>query len=120
VSIQDDNKAIAGRGFTNFRDKTCDRAVVDEVAAPDMLLHYSLHAAPPAAAEGWLRHQRARIEQRHLQFGRHTHLDIGSLLWRAAHGARVARLPELAASREGMPNASAPNRHPAPGPATFN
>lgn len=43
MSIQDDNKAIVGRWFTNFRGKTCDLAVVDEVAAPDMLLHYSLH-----------------------------------------------------------------------------
>ena len=43
VSIQDDNKAIVGRWFTNFWGKTCDLAVVDEIAAPDMLLHYSLH-----------------------------------------------------------------------------
>jgi predicted ester cyclase len=43
MSIQDDNKAIVGRWFTNFWGKTCDLAVVDEVAAPDMLLHYSLH-----------------------------------------------------------------------------
>ena len=43
MSIQDDNKAIVGRWFTNFWGKTCDLAVVDEVVAPDMLLHYSLH-----------------------------------------------------------------------------
>jgi len=43
VSIQDDNKPIVGRWFTNFWGKTCDLAVVDEIAAPDMLLHYSLH-----------------------------------------------------------------------------
>ena len=43
VSIQDENKVIVDRWFTNFWGKTCDLAVVDEVAAPDMRLHYSLH-----------------------------------------------------------------------------
>ena len=43
MSIQDDNKAIVGRWFTSFWGKTCDLAIVDEIAAPDMLLHYSLH-----------------------------------------------------------------------------
>jgi predicted ester cyclase len=43
MSIQEDNKAIVGRWFTNFWGKTCDLAIVDEVAAPDMVLHYSLH-----------------------------------------------------------------------------
>jgi len=32
-----------GRWFTNFWGKARDLAVVDELAAPDMLLHYSLH-----------------------------------------------------------------------------
>jgi predicted ester cyclase len=43
MSVQDDNKAIVGRWFTSFWGKTCDLAIVDELAAPDMLLHYSLH-----------------------------------------------------------------------------
>ena len=43
MSIQDDNKAIVRRWFTNFWGETCDLAVVDELAATDMLLHYSLH-----------------------------------------------------------------------------
>ena len=43
MSNQDDNKAIVGRWFTDFWGKTCNLAIVDELAAPDMLLHYSLH-----------------------------------------------------------------------------
>lgn len=43
MSIEHDNKAIIGRWFTNFWGKTCDLGIVDEIAAPDMLLHYSLH-----------------------------------------------------------------------------
>ncbi|HEY1932760.1 MAG TPA: ester cyclase [Acetobacteraceae bacterium] len=43
MSLQDDNKAIVGRWFTDFWGKTCNLDVVDEIAAPDMLLQYSLH-----------------------------------------------------------------------------
>jgi predicted ester cyclase len=43
MSLQDDNKAIVGRWFTDFWGKTCDLRVVDEIASPDMLLKYSLH-----------------------------------------------------------------------------
>ena len=43
MSKADDNKAIVGRWFSNFWGKTCDLSIVDEIAAPDMLLHYSLH-----------------------------------------------------------------------------
>jgi hypothetical protein len=43
MSKEDDNKAIVGRWFTDFWGKTCNLAVVDELAAPDMLLQYSLH-----------------------------------------------------------------------------
>ena len=43
MSREDDNKAIVGRWFTGFWGKTCDLSIVDEVAAPDMLLQYSLH-----------------------------------------------------------------------------
>jgi predicted ester cyclase len=43
MSIEQENKAIVGRWFTNFWGKTCDLTVVDEIAAPEMLLHYSLH-----------------------------------------------------------------------------
>ncbi len=43
MSLQDDNKAIVGRWFTDFWGATCDLTVVDDIAAPDMLLKYSLH-----------------------------------------------------------------------------
>jgi predicted ester cyclase len=38
------NKNIVGRWFTSFWGANCDLGVVDELAAPDMLLQYSLHA----------------------------------------------------------------------------
>ena len=41
MSLQDDNKAIVGRWFTDFWGETCNLSVVDEIAAPDMLLKYS-------------------------------------------------------------------------------
>src|SRR4029077_15770996 len=43
MSVPDDNKAIVGRWFTDFWGKSCNLNVVDEIAAPDMLLKYSLH-----------------------------------------------------------------------------
>ena len=43
MSMQDDNKAVVGRWFTEFWGKSVNLAVVDEIAAPDMLLKYSLH-----------------------------------------------------------------------------
>ena len=44
MSKQDENKAVVGRWFTEFWGKNLNLAVVDEIAAPDMLLKYSLHA----------------------------------------------------------------------------
>ncbi|WP_159289245.1 ester cyclase [Methylosinus sporium] len=44
MSLQDDNKAVVGRWFADFWGKTSNLSVVDEIAAPDMLLKYSLHA----------------------------------------------------------------------------
>jgi predicted ester cyclase len=43
MSKEQDNKAIVGRWFTSFWGEQCDLSVVDEIAAPDMLLKYSLH-----------------------------------------------------------------------------
>jgi predicted ester cyclase len=43
MSKEDDNKAIVGRWFTDFWGKTCNLGIIDELAAPDMLLQYSLH-----------------------------------------------------------------------------
>jgi predicted ester cyclase len=43
LSKEEDNKAIVGRWFTEFWGKACNLGIVDELAAPDMLLRYSLH-----------------------------------------------------------------------------
>ena len=43
MSRESDNKAIVGRWFTDFWGETCRLGIVDELAAPDMLLQYSLH-----------------------------------------------------------------------------
>jgi predicted ester cyclase len=40
---EETNKAIVGRWFTDFWGKDVKLAVIDEIAAPDMLLKYSLH-----------------------------------------------------------------------------
>jgi predicted ester cyclase len=44
MSKEQENKAIVGRWFTEFWGKQCNLAIVDELAHPDMLLQYSLHA----------------------------------------------------------------------------
>ena len=46
MSKEENNKTIVGRWFTDFWGKTCNLGIVDELAAPDMLLQYSLHAPP--------------------------------------------------------------------------
>ena len=38
TSKEETNKAIVGRWFTDFWGKTCNLGIVDELAAPDMLL----------------------------------------------------------------------------------
>ena len=43
MSKEQDNKALVGRWFTEFWGPKVNLAVVDEIAAPDMLLQYSLH-----------------------------------------------------------------------------
>jgi hypothetical protein len=43
MSKQEDNKAIVVRWFTEFWGKDVDLTVIDDIAAPDMLLKYSLH-----------------------------------------------------------------------------
>jgi predicted ester cyclase len=44
MSKEDENKAVVVRWFTEFWGKDANLAVIDEIAAPDMLLKYSLHA----------------------------------------------------------------------------
>jgi predicted ester cyclase len=43
MSKEDDNKAVVGRWFTEFWGKNVDLGVIDEIAASDILLKYSLH-----------------------------------------------------------------------------
>jgi predicted ester cyclase len=43
MSKEQENKAIVGRWFTSFWGPACDLSIVDELAAPNMLLQYSLH-----------------------------------------------------------------------------
>jgi predicted ester cyclase len=43
MSKESENKAIVGRWFTGFWGETYNPGIVDELAAPDMLLQYSLH-----------------------------------------------------------------------------
>jgi hypothetical protein len=46
MSREEDNKVLVGRWFTEFWGETCKLRVVDELAAPDMLLQYScMHRA---------------------------------------------------------------------------
>jgi predicted ester cyclase len=44
MSKETDNKAVVGRWFTEFWGEKCNLGVIDDLAAPDMLLKYSLHA----------------------------------------------------------------------------
>jgi predicted ester cyclase len=43
MSQESENKAIVGRWFADFWGEKCNLGVVDELAAPNMLLQYSLH-----------------------------------------------------------------------------
>jgi hypothetical protein len=43
MSKEQENKVIVGRWFTEFWGPTCNLGIVDELAASDMLLQYSLH-----------------------------------------------------------------------------
>jgi predicted ester cyclase len=44
MSREQDNKAIVGRWFEGFWGNPWNPRIIDELAAPDMLLQYSLHA----------------------------------------------------------------------------
>ena len=45
MSREDQNKPSSGRWFTSSGVRTCDLGIVDELAAPDMLLQYSCTGA---------------------------------------------------------------------------
>ena len=44
MSKEQENKDLVGRWFTGFWGKTYNPSIVDELAASDLLLQYSLHA----------------------------------------------------------------------------
>jgi len=44
MSREQENKAIVGRWFAGFWANPWNPGIIDELAAPDMLLQYSLHA----------------------------------------------------------------------------
>src|SRR4051812_19615055 len=44
MAKEQDNKAIVGRWFKDFWGNPWDPKIIDELAAPDILLQYSLHA----------------------------------------------------------------------------
>ena len=44
MSREQDNKAVVGRWFEGFWGNPWNPQIIDELAAPDMLLKYSLHA----------------------------------------------------------------------------
>jgi predicted ester cyclase len=44
MSREQDNKALIGRWFDGFWGNPWDPAIIDQLAAPNMLLQYSLHA----------------------------------------------------------------------------
>lgn len=44
MSREQENKALVGRWFDGFWGNPWNPAIIDELAAPDMLLQYSLHA----------------------------------------------------------------------------
>ena len=44
MSIEQDNKAIVGQWFQGFWGNPWNPDVIEQLAAPDMLLQYSLHA----------------------------------------------------------------------------
>ena len=43
MTKEESNKAVVGRWFTEFWGKDLNLGIVDEIAAPNMLLKYSLH-----------------------------------------------------------------------------
>jgi len=51
MSRESDNKAIVGRWFTEFWGHPWNPGVIDDLAAPNILLQYSLHA-PRQGREG--------------------------------------------------------------------
>ncbi|MBB3182398.1 hypothetical protein FHW64_006842 [Variovorax sp. Sphag1AA] len=57
--------------------------------------------------EVWLRHQTARLSQKHLQCGRHFRLEVNEVLDRAAHcvpARSTRRLPDFSPTKQQRPD----------------
>jgi hypothetical protein len=76
MSIEQDNKPVVGRSLSGIPGKSCDAGATSTYA--------DLGAA-------WLSHQIAKLGQKYLQYGGHFHIDVDTLLERAARMARAAR-----------------------------
>src|ERR1700716_2210165 len=104
MSKESDNKAIIGRWFTDFWGEKCNLGIVDELAAPNMLLQYSLHEprrgrddikafmAGFRAAFPDLKFLGCRGADRRRRLRRRS---LGGR--RNAHGSRLQRLPDRSA-----------------------
>src|SRR5712692_7236251 len=97
MSKEENNKVLVGRWFTEFWGETCKLSVVDELAAPDMLLQYSLHAP-----------RRGREDIKAFMSGfREAFPDLN--FWGAADLSRRVTMWSVAAGRQIEP---APTDHP--------
>ena len=88
MSTTENNKAIVGRWFTEFWGNPWNPKVIDELAAPDMLLQYSLHE-PRRGKRGGHPHRGSR--QRYGEPLTQNHPDDGLL-----GGAQRDADPDLA------------------------
>jgi hypothetical protein len=73
MALEQDSKAIVGRWFEGFWGNPWNPKIVDELAAPDMLLQYSLHAPRRGRPlGGWRNTHRTRPQRlsRRLSFER--------------------------------------------------
>ena len=100
MSKEQKNKAIVGRWLTSFWGPACDLSIVDELAAPNMLLQYSLHEPRRGHADikAFMTDFRAAFPD--LSFGGAADLIaegdyVGGSVgrWRHAQRAGILRLP---------------------------
>jgi hypothetical protein len=91
---EDDNKAIVGRWFKDFWSTPSDLTVVDELAAPDVLLQYS----PDTPRRG---RDAVRAFRASLSIGSETGPHIG--VQSGPRGAACAGSPKGGPARCGVP-----------------
>jgi hypothetical protein len=99
MSLQEANKAIVGRWFTEFWGNPWNPDVVDELAAPEIRFEYSLHQ--PLRG-------RAAVKEFATNFGQHSPISISGAL-------RISSRRAITSSGSGR--AAEPT--PAPNSTTF-